>query len=156
MICGLVKVKKLLLAAALCTLCAPAYAVTLIGIGTPDPDAFDAGTVNGYSYYDGPVLLTTTDGVDTTSFLAYCVDLNHELHGQDYSFGDLKEAGNAVSLTQAELNRIGRIAVAGFAAEGLPTPDGVFAAAAQLAIWSIAYSTTPTFFNTAQDPAIVD
>jgi Thioester domain/PEP-CTERM motif len=139
--------------AALCALAAPAYAadLTVYGYSTPDAAAFDAGTVDGYSYYDGPVLLNTSQG----GILAYCVDLNHELHGQDYNFANLTESGAGVTLTQAESNRIGRIAIAGFAAEGLPTPDGQFAAAAQLAIWSIAYNTTPTFFNTTQDPNII-
>jgi PEP-CTERM motif/Thioester domain len=125
--------------------------LTVNGYSLPDPDALDAGTVDGYSYYDGPVLLDTSQG----GILAYCVDLNHELHGQDYNFADLTESGAGVVLTQAQSNRIGQIAIAGFAAEGLPTPDGQLAAAAQLAIWSIAYNTTPTFFNTVQDPNIV-
>ncbi len=142
--------KKFLLAALLAGVSTSAGAVTLYGYDTPDADAFNAGTINGYSYYDGPVLLKTSDG----NFLAYCVDLNHELHGQDYTYGNLTEAGNGVSLTEAQSNRIGRIAIAGFAAEGLSTPDGVFAAAAQLAIWSIAYNTTPTFLNESQDPGL--
>lgn len=144
--------KKLLFAAAaLCALAAPAYAssVTLLSVGTPDPQAFNAGTELGYSYYTGPVLLTTTDG----TFLAYCVDLNHVLHGDTYNYGNLVNNGAGVSLTQAQSNRIGQIAIAGFAAEGLPTPDGIFAAAAQLAIWAIAYGVTPTL-NEGGDPGI--
>ena len=150
------KMKKLLLATALCALAAPAYAgpVTLLSVGLPDPQAFDAGTELGYSYYDGPVELTTQDGTTLSKFLAYCVDLNHVLHSDLYTYGDLTENGAGVSLTQAQSNRIGQIAIAGFAAEGLPTPDGTFAAAAQLAIWDVAYGVAPTFLNEAADPGL--
>ena len=132
--------------------------ITILSVSTPDAAAFGAGTVNGYSYYDGPVSLHVVDhtqGDVERDILAYCADLNHVLQSNvNYSFGLLTETGNGTPLSAADSNRIGRIAIAGFAAMGLPTPDGVFAAAAQLAIWSIEYGVAPSFLNEGSDPGI--
>jgi PEP-CTERM motif-containing protein/fibronectin-binding protein len=126
-----------------------AYAsdVTITGYSLPDPDAYGAGVVNGYSWYDGPVELQVSGGPD---IIAYCADLNHDLHGQTYHYGLLKENGLGGGIDEATSFRIGTIAAMGFAdlAAGGDANDQL-AAAAQLAIWSIEYGTTPTSFDTA-------
>ncbi len=139
--------KKLLLTSALALgLAAPAYAgdITITGINLNDPQAFGAGTVNGYSYYDGPIDLSVQGQSDIE---VYCADLNHELHDAVYHYGLLKENGLGVALTIQQSDIIGKIAEAGFADLLASTFLGnEAAAAAQLAIWSIEYNTLPTSF----------
>ena len=135
--------RVLLLATALASLSPiAAYAanVTVTGYDTPDPDAFNAGTVNGYSYYDGPVILHTSQG----DIIAYCADLQHELHAQDYTFGLLTTRGDGTPISTALSSRLGHLASAGFAA--FQTNNDDLAAAVQLAIWSLEYNTTATNF----------
>ena len=135
--------RVLLLATALASLSPiAAYAanVTVTGYDTPDPDGFNAGTVNGYSYYDGPVILHTSQG----DIIAYCADLQHELHAQDYTFGLLTTRGDGTPISTALSSRLGHLASAGFAA--FQTSNDDLAAAVQLAIWSLEYNTTATNF----------
>ena len=135
--------RVLLLATALASLSPiAAYAanVTVTGYDTPDPDGFNAGTVNGYSYYDGPVILHTSQG----DIIAYCADLQHELHAQDYTFGLLTTRGDGTPISAALSSRLGHLASAGFAA--FQTNNDDLAAAVQLAIWSLEYNTTATNF----------
>ena len=116
--------------------------ITVTGYSLPDAQAYGAGAVNGYSYYDGPVILNVQGGPD---IIAYCADMSHWLQGgAGYDYGLLTEDGNGNPLTEAQSNRIGRIASAGFAA--LAVNDGQLAAAAQLAIWSLEYNVAPTSF----------
>ena len=142
--------KKLLLAAAaVCALAAPANAFQLISTTLSDvPTAYNAGTVLGYSYYDGPVLLHTDIAAPFSDFESYCVDLNHFLQSnQSYHFGKLTTDGNGNPITELQSYMIGKIAIAGIADTNLPTPDQDFDAAAQLAIWAIEYNTTATGFK---------
>lgn len=123
---------------------ASASDLTITGYSLPDAQAFGAGTFNGYSYYVGPIILHVQNGSD---IYAYCTDLEHFLKaGSDYDYGALSFNGQGAAISQQVSNQIGRIAIAGFAAMGLPTPDGNRAAAAQLAIWALAYDKAPTSF----------
>jgi PEP-CTERM motif len=135
--------RVLLLATALASL-APAAVhaanVTVTGYDTPDPDAFNAGTINGYNYYDGPIILHTSQG----DIIAYCADLQHDLHAQDYTFGLLTTRGDGTPISAALSSRLGHLASAGFAA--FQTNNDDLAAAVQLAIWSLEYNTTATNF----------
>ena len=66
-------------------LAAPAAAsdLTITGYSLPDNSAFYAGMIDGYNYYDGPVLLTAQGG---QQFLVYCVDLNHVLQSNNVAY----------------------------------------------------------------------
>jgi hypothetical protein len=138
--------RVLLLATALAGLApiaAHAGEIIVTGYDSPDGDAYGTGLINGYSYYDGPVTLHVQGGPDIT---AYCADLSHELQGWvGYSYGLLTQNGQGDPISQALSNRIGHIAQLGFAALG--ANDGFLASAAQLAIWSLEYDATPTFYN---------
>lgn len=140
--------RKLLLAVALAVgLASPAAAdVVVQGYSLPDwPTANNAGKVNGYSYYAGPILLDIKNGDD---ILAYCADLNHTLKsGSTYTYSTLTQNGLGVALTLQTSNIIGQIAEIGLAAMGLGQNEK--AAAAQLAIWAIEYATTATNFKNA-------
>jgi hypothetical protein len=142
----IIMMRILLLATALATLApitAHASDITITGYDLPDGDAYGAGLINGYSYYDGPVTLHVQGGPDIT---AYCADLNHELQSWvGYSYGLLTQSGQGDPISQALSNRIGHIAQLGFAALG--ANDGSLASAAQLAIWSLEYNALPTFYN---------
>jgi hypothetical protein len=141
--------KKLLLTTALAIgVAAPAAAsvLTITGYSLPDSSAFGAGTIDGYNYYDGPVLLHVQGGPD---ILAFCVDLNHTLQGGvAYDYSTLTENGLGVVISGTLSNRIGQIAQAGFTA--LNANNGQLAAAAQLAIWSLEYNLAVTNFSTTQ------
>jgi hypothetical protein len=136
---------KLLAAAGIAALSTlgSAQAFTLLNSTLDDPGAYNAGTVNGYSYYAGPIgFQTDTAG----TFEVYCVDLTHYLqNGKTYHFGLLTTDGQGNALTELQSYEIGKIAAAGFANLG----DQDFAAAAQLAIWAIEYGTTATGFKDA-------
>ena len=138
--------RVLLLATALAGLApiaANAGEIIVTGYDLPDGEAYGTGLINGYSYYDGPVTLHVQGGPDIT---AYCADLNHELQsGAGYSYGLLTQNGQGDPISQALSNRIGHIAQLGFAALG--ANDGFLASAAQLAIWSLEYDVTPTFYD---------
>ena len=143
--------KKLLLAAAaVCALAAPAHAFTLIGTQLSDvPTAYGAGTVLGYSYYDGPILLKTDLPINS-NFESYCVDLNHFLQtGVSYHFGQLTTDGNGTPIAKVQSYAIGKIAIEGISNTNLPTPDQDLDAAAQLAIWAIEYGTSASGFKDA-------
>jgi hypothetical protein len=131
------------------SLAAPAVAsdLTITGYSLPDSSAFGAGTIDGYNYYDGPVLLTTQGG---QQFLVYCVDLNHVLQSNNvgYNYSTLTENGLGAAISPALSNQLGQIAEAGFTA--LSANDGQMAAAAQLAIWSLEYNLPVTGFSTTQ------
>ena len=138
--------RVLLLATALAGLApiaAHAGEIVVTGYDQPDANAYGTGLINGYSYYDGPVTLHVQGGPDIT---AYCADLTHELQGWvGYSYGLLTQNGHGDPISQALSNRIGHIAEPGFATLG--ANDGFLASAAQLAIWSLEYDVTPTFYN---------
>lgn len=140
--------RKLFLTAVLAVgLASPAAADLVVqGYSLPDwPTGNNAGKVNGYSYYAGPILLDIKDGDD---ILAYCADLNHTLKsGSTYTYSTLTQNGLGVALTLQTSNIIGQIAQIGLAAMGLGENDK--AAAAQLAIWAIEYATTATNFKNA-------
>ena len=140
--------KKFLITAALCALTAPAYALHVSGYSLPDADAYYAGQIDGYNYYDGPVTLHIDGQPDVT---AYCADLNHWLHGQDYHYGPLAENGLGDPLGKGVEPLIARIAEDGFNA--LKGGDGKMAAAAQLAIWSLLYPGDPVTNFANQDIA---
>jgi PEP-CTERM motif len=141
----IIMMRVLLLATALATLApiaAHAGSITVTGYDLPDGDAYGDGLINGYSYYDGPIVLHVQGGSDIT---VYCADLNHELQsGAGYSYGLLTQNGQGDPISQPLSNRIGHIAQLGFAALGA---DGFMASAAQLAIWSLEYDATPTIYN---------
>ena len=138
--------KKLLMSTAVAlglvpaTLASEAHAagITVTGYSLPDSAAYDAGTVDGYNYYDGPVTLQTTAG----DINVYCADLNHELQtGVVYNYGFLTENGAGSPISEFTSNRIGHIA-----ALGLASSDGDMQAAAELAIWATEYNTSATGF----------
>src|SRR5689334_25264861 len=123
--------RKLLLTAAMAvSLAAPAAAsnFTVTGYTLADwPTGNNAGTVNGYNYYAGPVLLHIASQAD---ILAYCADLNHVLQSNSlYTNGTLTQNGSGLALSLQTSNIIGQIAQIGFAG------DANMQAAAQLAIW---------------------
>ncbi len=132
-----------------------AYAsdVTITGYSLPDPDAYNAGVIDGYSYYDGPVTLHVAGGPD---IIAYCSDLNHDLHGQTYHYGLLTENGLGDPISPELSNYIGHLATEGFAdlaAGGFQNDE--LAAAIQLKIWSVEYGDIqPTSFDTTDYPDI--
>jgi hypothetical protein len=127
---------------------ASATNVTVTGYSLPDPNAFGAGQIDGYSYYDGPVTLHTSTG-DIT---AYCADLNHVLHAQDYHTGPLAFNGLGDPIDLLTSQRVEFVAKRGFKALSTAeasadpftrTQNFEFAAAAQLAIWSLLYPGDP-------------
>jgi PEP-CTERM motif len=140
--------KRLLLSTAMALgMASAAYAgpVNYTGYSTPDNAGFNSvtTTANGasdtpYSYYTGPVVFT----VSTGNITAYCVDLNHYLQGSGlYNTGILDHNGEGQVISEFDSNRIGHIAAIGAAA--LQFGDlghQLIAAAAQAAIWDIAYS----------------
>jgi len=143
--------KLLLTTVSVIGLAAPAAAsdLTLTGYSLPDGSAYGAGTIDGYSYYDGPVLLNVLTVNGPANILAYCVDLNHELQGGvAYNYSTLTENGLGTAISPTLSNQIGQIAQLGFAA--LNASDGQMAAAAQLAIWSLEYNLPVTNFSTTQ------
>ena len=145
--------KKVLLAGAMfASLSVPALAgnVVITGYSTPDNDAFNVATTTAagasdtpYSYYTGPVVFSVQGGPDVT---VYCVDLNHYLSSGTYKTGALDHNGEGQTISEFDSNRIGWIA--GIGAEALTHADTshqLLAAAAQAAIWDIAYDTdSPT------------
>jgi PEP-CTERM motif len=140
--------KKYLLAGALAGAFAlPAYAgnINYDSYSTPDNAAFniatttaDGATDTPYSYYTGPVVFSLQGGGSLT---VYCVDLNHFLAGSGmYTTGILNKNGEGQTITEFDSNRIGHIAAIGAAAFGInDTAHQDLAAAAQAAIWDIAY-----------------
>jgi hypothetical protein len=113
---------------------------------TPDSVAFNLATTTAtgatdtpYSYYTGPVVFSLTGGGSLT---AYCVDLNHFLASSGmYTTGLFDHNGEGQAISEFDSNRIGHIALLGAAALGLGTNAGnLIAAAAQAAIWDIAYA----------------
>jgi PEP-CTERM motif len=112
---------------------------------TPDNAGFniatttaDGATDTPYSYYTGPVVSSLDGGGSLT---VYCVDLNHFLAGSGmYTTGILDHNGEGQTITEFDSNRIGHIAAIGAAALGInDTAHQDLAAAAQAAIWDIAY-----------------
>jgi hypothetical protein len=133
--------RKLLLSTALTlVLVAPtaASAVTVTGFNPVEDVTF---SFRGADYYASPIQLTTsTDG----TFLAYCGDLFDTLHAGSYSWGDLTRnglGGTLGTLDDAQLRQVGALVTLGLSAWGLG--DGMMAAAAQLAIWSVEYRNVP-------------
>jgi hypothetical protein len=147
--------RGLLLVAALASLspiAAHAGDITVTGYDLSDGDAFGAGQIDGYSYYDGPITLHVQDGPD---IVVYCADLNHELQSWvGYSYGALDHDGLGSPISQALSNRIGHIAELGFTA--LADGNGQLASAAQLAIWSLEINQTPTFYNASVQASFGD
>jgi hypothetical protein len=134
--------KKILIGTALAvglSTAAHATDITVTGYDTPDTQAFGTGEVLGYSYYDGPITLHVAGGAD---IVVYCADISHELQAAVYETGALTQNGLGGLISQSLSNRIGNIAELGFASN-----DGLFQSAAQLAIWSLEYNVTPTFYN---------
>jgi hypothetical protein len=165
-------VKKYLVAGALAGAFAlPAYAgnINYDSYSTPDNAAFniatttaDGATDTPYSYYTGPVVFSLDGGGSLT---VYCVDLNHFLAGSGmYTTGILDHNGEGQTITEFDSNRIGHIAAIGAAAlTHSDLADQDLAAAAQAAIWDIAYdgdhpSTTSgdTIFNGDLATLLVD
>jgi hypothetical protein len=108
----------------------------------PDANAFWSVNTEGYSYYTGPIVLSTTTGPLTV----YCADISHTIYpGTVYTYtnGDLTENGLGQSISQPLSNELGQIADIGKRA--LAHGNGDLAAAAQAAIWGLEYNTTPTF-----------
>jgi hypothetical protein len=140
--------RKLFLTTALAIgLITPAAASDLVVSGyslSAWPTGNYAGTVNGYNYYAGPILLDIANTAN--DILAYCADLNHFLQGgTKYNYGTLTENGLGVAITLQTSNIIGQIAQIGFNALG--SNDLNMASAAQLAIWALEYNTTATGFK---------
>ena len=61
--------------------------ITVTNYSLPDPSSFSSVTTDGYSYYTGPIVLSTTIGPLTV----YCADLNHDMghHVTKLNFFDL-------------------------------------------------------------------
>jgi hypothetical protein len=118
--------------------------VTVTNYSLPDPNSFYATTTDGYSYYTGPIVLSTTVG----SLTVYCADLSHTIYPgttYTYAYGALTENGLGQSLSQPLSNELGQIAEIGKNALAHGNDD--LAAAAQAAIWGLEYNITPTFAN---------
>jgi PEP-CTERM motif len=116
--------------------------ITVTNYSLPDPSSFGSVTTDGYSYYTGPIVLSTTIG----SLTVYCADLNHDIYGgttYTYAYGALTENGLGDPLSQPLSNELGQIAEIGKSALAHGNDD--LAAAAQAAIWGLEYSTTPSF-----------
>jgi hypothetical protein len=137
--------KKLLLAGALAlAITAPAKAdtVNVISYETPDSAGFASFIIGDYSYYAGPIKFNTSAG---DSFLAYCIDLIHPLSTSgtyQYKTFDTAAAPVDADLTTGKLIKIAAIANWGF--DQYAQGNGLQAAAAQLAIWSVEYGLTAT------------
>jgi hypothetical protein len=141
----------------------PAAASDLVvtGYSTPDASGFYAGTIDGYNYYAGPILLHIANGAD---IMAYCADLDHTLQGgTNYNYSTLTQNGHGTLISAALSNTLGQIAQFGFNA--FNAHDGAMAAAAQLAIWALEYNlpvtnfanlTIQTDFNTLMHTLWVD
>lgn len=149
--------KLLLITAALCAFAAPAFAgnVSYDSYSTPDTQAFndvtttaDGASDTPYSYYTGPVVFALSGGGSIT---AYCVDLNHYLQNSGlFTTGILDHNGEGQLISKFNSNRIGNIALLGaaaLAAGGTANLDK--AAAAQEAIWDIAYGSDHPSFSTS-------
>ena len=136
---------------------AGAKTITYDSYSTPDSEAFNSVTTTAnnapdtpYSYYTGPISFALHEG---GTLLAYCVDLNDILRGSGtFYVGVLDHNGANQQISEFDSNRIGHIAALGFAAlQFNDTQHLDLAAAAQAAIWDIAYgidnassfSTTP-------------
>jgi hypothetical protein len=140
--------RKLLMTTALAVCMAgPAFAdpVIVTFTGTPDPIGQNFGTINGaafgsYSGYAGPLSLNTDV---YGSIIAFCLDLNHTIAStSNYNSSALGVFGNNQPLTAQQIADISYVAGIGFAAN-LSTASGqAMAAAAQIAIWDIAYAPT--------------
>ena len=140
--------KRLLLATTLLAALGSSHAnagnVVVTGYSTPDNDAFNVATTTAagasdtpYSYYTGPVVFSVQGGPDIT---VYCVDLNHYLSSGVYKTGILDHNGEGQTISEFDSNRIGWIATIGAAALWInDTSHQLIAAAAQAAIWDIAY-----------------
>jgi hypothetical protein len=118
--------------------------ITVTNYSLPDSHAFGTVTTDGYSYYTGPIVLSTLTG----SITVYCVDLYHTIYAgttYTYAYGNLMKNGLGVSISQPLSNEIGQIADLGMAALAHGNDD--LAAAAQAAIWNLEYNKTPTFAN---------
>ncbi len=116
--------------------------VTVTNYSLPDSDAFYTVTTEGYSYYTGPIALSTTSG----SINVYCADLDHTIYPgttYTYAYGNLTENGLGQSISQPLSNELGQIANIGKTA--LAHGDDDLATAAQAAIWGLEYNITPTF-----------
>ena len=119
--------------------------VTITGYSLPDNAAYGAGSVDGYSYYDGPINMQTAKG----DFVAYCADLNHELGSAVYHYGLLTENGAGTMLTELQSYRIGSLATYGIGLTSGLVQDVAAQdkeAAVQLAIWAIEYNTSASNF----------
>ncbi len=120
---------------------------TVYGYNLPVAAAFNSVTTNGYSYYTGPFVLSTSIG----NMTVYCADLEHLIYNTTYTyaFGQLTQDGvtppSTGQLSQAASNEIGDIAVIGGRAFG--TGDYDMAVAAQAAIWDVEYGTTSSTAN---------
>jgi hypothetical protein len=131
-----------LAAAGLMSGLASATNITVTNYGLPDPASFGSVTTLGYSYYTGPIVLTTSIG----SLTVYCADLDHTIYPGTtyiYAYGPLTQNGLGQALSQPLSNELGQIA--GIGKTALAHGDNDLAAAAQAAIWSLEYNTTPTF-----------
>ncbi len=118
--------------------------ITVTNYSLPDPSSFNSATTDGYSYYTGPIVLSTSIG----SLTVYCADLNHDIYPgtkYTYTYGALTENGLGDPLSQPLSNELGQIADIGRSALAHGNDD--LAAAAQAAIWGLEYSTTPSFAN---------
>jgi hypothetical protein len=116
--------------------------ITVTNYSLPDPDSFGSVTTDGYSYYTGPIVLSTTVG----SLMVYCADLDHTIYPgttYTYAYGALTENGLGQSLSQPLSNELGQIADIGKSALAHGNDD--LAAAAQAAIWGLEYNVTPVF-----------
>lgn len=119
--------------------------ITVTNYSLPDPNSFGSVTTEGYSFYTGPIVLSTTAGPSLT---VYCADLTHTIYPgttYTYAYGLLTENGLGQALSQPLSNELGQIADIGKSALAHGNDD--LAAAAQAAIWGLEYSTTPSFAN---------
>lgn len=122
-------------------------AFTVYGYNLPVAAAFNSVTTDGYSYYTGPFVLSTSIG----NMTVYCADLEHLIYNTTYTyaFGQLTQNGllppSSGHLSQAASNEIGDIA--GIGGRAFSTGDYDFAVAAQAAIWDVEYGTTSSTAN---------
>ena len=108
---------------------------TLDNSGTTAFDVSMPGV--NYSFYAGPLELNTNNG----NFLAYCMDLLHDLTtGTSYNLGPINSGGGA-GLSALQTREIAAAANLGFAAWNAKSAGyQLFSEAAQLAIWKIEYA----------------
>lgn len=140
-------IKKLLLTAALAVgLASAAHAdpVPFIATGIDTPDhaggSFSIG-LNGYSNYAGPISLTNAQN---QSILVYCLDLYNVLTvPTTYTYATFDNFDvNSTHLSAhgpVTLDLVKIAAIANWGFDKWAAGDGVAAAAAQLAIWSVEY-----------------